>query len=295
MTSRSTVAGHGERLVVVVAHPDDVTFGCGSLIALASAAGAHVTVICATRGESGERRSDPVTDSWPLGLVREAELCHAGIVLGVDEVIILDYVDSGICGPEPEGALITAPLAIVALDLDARLAALQPDVVLTLDGSDGHRDHRHLRDAVTDAVARQHRRVRLVHSCLARSLMQQWAAAMHGTGPDREHLTIDADALGRPDHELIEVDTSSVLTTRERAIACHLSQGSPFDGLQPELRQHLLTTDFIVEISPERSTPDLEAGVDFPRHRCDRTPRTEGSRSEHSPRRTAAKRTRFTR
>jgi LmbE family N-acetylglucosaminyl deacetylase len=105
MTSESMVAGHGERLVVVVAHPDVVAFGCGSLIALASAAGAHVTVSCATRGESGERRPDPVTHSWPLGLVREAELCHTGIVLGVDEVIILDYVDSGICGRAPEGAL----------------------------------------------------------------------------------------------------------------------------------------------------------------------------------------------
>jgi N-acetyl-1-D-myo-inositol-2-amino-2-deoxy-alpha-D-glucopyranoside deacetylase len=263
MISQSTVAERGERLVVVVAHPDDETFGCGSLIALASAAGANVTVICATRGESGERRPDPVTDSWPLGLVREAELCHAGVVLGVQEVIILDYVDSGFSGPAPEGALIKAPLAVVALDLDARLAAIQPDVVLTLDGSDGHRDHCHLRDAVTEAVARQHRSVRLVHSCLARSLMQQWAAAMRTTGPGREHLTIDDDALGRPDHELTEVDTSSVLATRERAIACHLSQGSPFDGLPSELRHHFLTTDYIVEISPERSTPDPGGGA-FP-------------------------------
>jgi LmbE family N-acetylglucosaminyl deacetylase len=167
--------------------------------------------------------------------------------------------------------------------------------VLTLDGSDGHRDHCHLRDAVTNAVARQHRSVRLVHSCLDRNLMRQWAAAMRTTGPDREHLATDDDAVGRPDHELIEVDTSSVLATRERAIACHLSQGSPFDGLPPELRQHLLTTDSIVEISPERSTPDLEAGVDFPMHRGDRIPRTQSPRSEHSPRGTAAKRTRFTR
>jgi LmbE family N-acetylglucosaminyl deacetylase len=249
MSSQSTVAGSSERLVVVVAHPDDETFGCGSLIALASAAGAHVTVICATRGESGERRPDPVTDSWPLGLVREAELCHAGIVLGVDEVIILDYVDSGFSGPAPDGALISAPLDLVALDLDARLTKIQPDVVLTLDGSDGHRDHCHLRDAVTEAVALQRRPVRLVHSCLAHSLMQQWAVAMRTNGPDREHLTIDDAALGRPDHELTEVDTSSVLATRERAIACHLSQGSPFDGLTAALRHRFLTTDYIVEIT----------------------------------------------
>jgi N-acetyl-1-D-myo-inositol-2-amino-2-deoxy-alpha-D-glucopyranoside deacetylase len=261
MSRQSTIAGDGDRLVVVVAHPDDETFGCGSLIALASAAGAHVTVICATLGESGERRPDPVTDSWPLGLVREAELCQAGVVLGVDEVIILDYVDSGFSGPAPEGALISAPLALVALDLDARLAAIHPDVVLTLDGSDGHRDHCHLRDAVTEAVARQNRSVRLVHSCLARSLMRQWAAAMRTAGPDREHLTIGDDALGRPDHELIEIDTSVVLATRERAIACHLSQSSPFEGLPPALRHRFLTTDYIVEIAPANPTPVDAAGA----------------------------------
>jgi LmbE family N-acetylglucosaminyl deacetylase len=52
------IAGAGQHLVVVVAHPDDETFGCGSLIAQASADGARVRVICATRGEAGERMLD---------------------------------------------------------------------------------------------------------------------------------------------------------------------------------------------------------------------------------------------
>ena len=47
---RSTaLAGTGQHMVVVVAHPDDETFGCGSLIAQSSAAGARVSVICASR------------------------------------------------------------------------------------------------------------------------------------------------------------------------------------------------------------------------------------------------------
>ena len=73
---------------------------------------------------------------------------------------------------------------------------------------------------------------------------------MRAVDPDREHLTIDDDELGRPDDELVAIDTSAVLAIRERAIACHLSQGSPFDGLSADLRRRFLTTDHVVEIVP---------------------------------------------
>ena len=252
MSAVTTIATAGERLAVVVAHPDDETFRCGSLIAAAVAAGAHVTVICATRGESGERRPDPLTDSWPLGLLREAELCQAAIVLGVEEVVLLDYVDSGSSGPTPDRGLVAAPLDQIVPELVAQLTAISPDVVLAVDGSDGHRDHRHLRDALTLAMAQVGPRVRLVHTCLARGLMREWAASMRTANVDREHLTIDENELGRPDDELLTIDTSAVLSTRERAIACHLSQSSPFEGLPADLRRRFLTTDHIVEITDRR-------------------------------------------
>ena len=183
------IAARGQHLVVVVAHPDDESFGCGSLIAQASKAGARVTVICATRGEAGERRPDPTTDAWPLGLLREAELCQAAIVLGVDEVDDARPVDSGFSGEPPRASLISTPLDDVAELLLERLVDLQPDVVLTLDGSDGHRDHVHLRDALGLAVVRLDRPPRLLHSCLARSLMTAWASEMRLHEPHREHLT----------------------------------------------------------------------------------------------------------
>ena len=249
MTAGS-IATDGDHLVAVVAHPDDETFRCGSLLAQAAAAGARVTVICATRGESGRRRPDPTTDAWPLGLLREAELCQAAIVLGVDEVVVLDYVDSGCSGAAPDGALLDTSVGDLADDLAAHLAALEPDVVVTLDGSDGHRDHRHVRDALTVALGLLHRPARLIHSCLAQSLMREWAAVVRAAAPDRDHLALEA--IGRPDDELTAIDTSAVLATRERAIGCHLSQASPFDNLPADLRQRFLTIDHVVEVDVRR-------------------------------------------
>jgi N-acetyl-1-D-myo-inositol-2-amino-2-deoxy-alpha-D-glucopyranoside deacetylase len=250
------IAAHGQHLVVVVAHPDDESFGCGSLIAQAVLAGARVTVVCATRGEAGQRRPDPSTDAWPLGLLREAELCQAAIVLGVDDVDLLDLVDSGFSGQPPRGALISMPVDELAALIHERLVALQPDVVLTLDGSDGHRDHVHLRDAIGAAVARMDQLPRVVHSCMARSLMTAWAREIGRREPHREHLTVEQ--LGRPDDQLTVIDTSDVVAIREQAIACHLSQPSPFDALPPALRRSFLTIDHVVDATPAEpvaSTP----------------------------------------
>ncbi len=58
---------------MVVAHPDDESFGCGSALLLAGEAGVRTAVVCATRGEAGEP-SPLVTDDLvdhDLGTLRE--------------------------------------------------------------------------------------------------------------------------------------------------------------------------------------------------------------------------------
>src|SRR5262245_23886574 len=129
------------RVLVVVAHPDDETFGCGSVIALAHEQGAEVTVCCATRGEAGEAPSW-LDDPGSIGAVREGELRAAGAILGVDRFVLLGFGDSGMTGTPAPGTLaaltdqIAEAVRKVILDVD-------PGVVVTLDPEhgDGHRDH----------------------------------------------------------------------------------------------------------------------------------------------------------
>jgi LmbE family N-acetylglucosaminyl deacetylase len=245
MEENGAIAGAGQRLVVVVAHPDDETFGCGSLIAHAAASGARVTVVCATRGEAGERTADPATDHLPLGDLREQELRNAAAVLGVHAIELLSYGDSGWDGDLPDGALCAVAIDELAGDLGARLALLAPDVVLVLDAGDGHRDHRRIREAVESVVVRRPTPVPIVYACLANSLMRRWVEEMRAGESETVYLELDVDTLGTPDSQLTAIDVSQVLAVREQAIACHRSQSSPFDGLSPELRRAFLTTTFI--------------------------------------------------
>jgi LmbE family N-acetylglucosaminyl deacetylase len=64
---------------------------------------------------------------------------------------------------------------------------------------------------------------------------------------DSEAVYLDLDTLGTPDERLTAVDVREHVDVRERAIACHRSQSSPFDGLSPELRRAFLPTSFIQE------------------------------------------------
>ncbi len=237
----------GRHLVVVVAHPDDETFSCGSAIAAASAGGATVTVLCATRGEAGERRPHAATDHLPLAEVREAELRDAAETLGVSAVELLGYADSDFAGPMPDGALCSVPLPELTAVLTERFAELAPDMVLTLDGSDGHRDHLHVRAATEAALAAGDRPVLLRLSCLANSLMRRWVDEMRATGSGTAYLDLDVSTLGTPDELLTAHDVGHVLEVREAAIACHRSQRSPFEDLSPGLRREFLATDHVID------------------------------------------------
>jgi LmbE family N-acetylglucosaminyl deacetylase len=253
ISTQSTVADHpfdavakfGERLVVVVPHPDDETFGCGSLIAQAVHIGATVTVICATRGEAGERVDGAETADLPLAHVRERELRHAAAVLGAHRVVVLDHADSAFDGPLPERALCGVDVETLASEMKGWLREIEPHSVVTLDGSDGHRDHVHLRSAIELAISRMVDQPRLVLSSLANSLMRQWADEMRSANPETVYLEADVAALGRPDEQLVRIDAGPFVEIREQAIACHRSQRSPYDGLSHQLRRAFLATDFV--------------------------------------------------
>jgi LmbE family N-acetylglucosaminyl deacetylase len=258
----------GDRWLVAVAHPDDETFGCGSVIARAAALGAEVTVVCATRGEAGELVPGS-PDRVDLGAVREAELHRAAAILGASRVELLGYRDSGFDGDLPPGSLCAAPVAALAEVLARLVTDLRPTVVVVLDGSDGHRDHRHVRAAMHEALRAGPElpdgAAQLYEHCLPNSLMRRWLEEMRSLRPGTAYHSLDPADLGRDDAEITDVvDARAVLEQREAAMAEHRSQASPFDGLSDELRRAFLTVDHLVRVAVRPTDP--------PPHRTPATP-----------------------
>lgn len=116
---------------VILAHPDDESFGPGGTVALLSQTH-DIYLFCATKGEAGEDHSEKTELSLPEK--RAQELREASTVLGVKEVIFLGYQD---------GHLSNSVYHEIVNIITPYIAQLQPDRIITYEprGISGHLDH----------------------------------------------------------------------------------------------------------------------------------------------------------
>lgn len=143
-----------KKILTVLAHPDDETFGMGGTLALYSACGADVSLTCATRGEAGEVDTEHMKGFSSVAEMREKELRCAARSLGLKNVFFLDYRDSGMTGSHENkhpNALIQQSIDEVAGKIVGYIRDLRPDIVLTFDPIGGYRhpDHVHIHKATT--------------------------------------------------------------------------------------------------------------------------------------------------
>ncbi len=133
-------------LLAIYAHPDDESFGSGGMLAHYAAQGARVGLVTATRGEIGEIADSGLATSDNLGDVREKELRNAADALGVTDLEILGYRDSGMAGTSDNAhpnAYTNADSQEVVGKLVGIIRRLRPQVIVTFDpnGGYGHPDH----------------------------------------------------------------------------------------------------------------------------------------------------------
>jgi LmbE family N-acetylglucosaminyl deacetylase len=135
------------RLLAVLAHPDDESFGTGGTLALYARRGVEVHLVCATRGEAGELPPHLTHSEQNIGQLRENELRCAAGVLGLSGVHMLDYRDSGMPGSEDNDhprSLFSASVDEVAGKIARLIRQIQPQVVITFDPIGGYRHPDHI-------------------------------------------------------------------------------------------------------------------------------------------------------
>ncbi|HET9783221.1 MAG TPA: PIG-L family deacetylase [Candidatus Dormibacteraeota bacterium] len=83
-------------LLVVMAHPDDESMGCGGLILRHTRNAITTRLVCATYGEKGWMGKPPGAYPGELPAIRVKELEEAAVALGLAGVELWDYPDGGV-------------------------------------------------------------------------------------------------------------------------------------------------------------------------------------------------------
>ncbi|MER8010561.1 MULTISPECIES: PIG-L deacetylase family protein [unclassified Streptomyces] len=121
ITQLQPLPGDWRRALAVVAHPDDLEYGCSAAIAAWTDEGREVAYVLATRGEAGIDTLAPAE----CGPLREREQRASAALVGVSEVEFLDHRD----GVVEYGVALRR-------DIAAAIRRHRPELVITLN----HRD-----------------------------------------------------------------------------------------------------------------------------------------------------------
>jgi len=236
-----------KKLLAVLAHPDDETFGMGGTLALYARQGVDVYLICATRGEVGEMDPKFLRGFNSIAERREAELRCAAEQLGLKGVIFLDYRDSGMVG-SPENnhpqVLASQPLEQVAAEVTGFIRRLKPQVVITFDPIGGYRHPDHIVMHQATVRAFEHagdesyrlddlepfKPQKLYYHTIPHSILRLAVRLMplFGQDPRRQGVNKDIDLISITEVSFpvhARINFKPVARLRDEATACHASQG----------------------------------------------------------------------
>lgn len=247
-------------LLVILAHPDDESFGPGGTLAKYAREGVAVHYLCGTRGESGTVDAALLNGFANVAELRTSELMCAAKELELAGVHFLGYRDSGMVGTSDNQlteSLYAAPLDEVAGRIIGFIEDLKPDVILTHDqyGGYGHPDHIKLHQATVRAYEIKYG-IHLDYGPNGLMTLKSTTAAPATTAPRLYFTTIpkslvkfgvrvmpllrqDPRKFGRnKDIDLVQIaswdvppttqiNTQLYVPVKTRASACHASQQAP--------------------------------------------------------------------
>ena len=271
--------------MAVHAHPDDEVFLTGGVLAKASAEGIHTVLVTATLGEEGEIHDpelDPEEARHRLGSIRELELRRAAEILGVHELHVLGFRDSGMDGT-PENAhpdnFHNADPEEATEKMVRLIRQTRPDVIVTYAerGGYGHPDHiatHRVTVAAFDAAGDPTRFPelefpawaprKLYYGAFSRSAFERMRQLFRENNPDEALDTPDEDysTFTVPDEDITTlVEVRAQMAQKQAALRAHRTQipeDSPFLTMAAELVGDLAGWETFIRVRSAVPTPDRE-------------------------------------
>jgi LmbE family N-acetylglucosaminyl deacetylase len=201
-------------LLVVMAHPDDESMGCGGLILRHTRAGIPVHLICATRGEAGWGGKPLGAKKEDLAQIRTHELDEAAATLALGSVELWDYPDGGVDKVDRQE---------ITQRIWEQITRLRPKAVVGWgpDGAYGHPDHIAMGACTDTAVTSMAEgdRPALYHVAIDQQLADFYKEAFRLSGDGQTLPLIVQDGFD----VTFDLDSDEVMM-KLRAIDCHRSQ-----------------------------------------------------------------------
>jgi LmbE family N-acetylglucosaminyl deacetylase len=268
-------------LMAVHAHPDDEASSTGGVLALYSDEGIRTIVVTCTNGEFGDgpaglKPGEEGHDTADVAQTRLAELRESIKHLGVTELEVLGYHDSGM--PEWEyrnspDAFCNVPLDTVAGRIGVLMEQYRPAVLITYDPDSTyqHPDHVHAAQAALAAAKATNIPAKVYLTAMRRSGFQKIAEALRAAGEDvpEWEMTEEEERKMRESEAQITttVDIASVLDRKRTALLSHSSQiaDSWFSKIPPEIAAEVFGQETFIRFfnKTQASVPetDLFAGL----------------------------------
>jgi LmbE family N-acetylglucosaminyl deacetylase len=268
-------------LMAVHAHPDDEASSTGGVLAAYSDQGVRTVIVTCTNGEFGDgpagiKPGEQGHDTADVAQTRLAELREAAKHLGVTDLELLGYHDSGM----PEWDYRNSPDAFCNVPLENvidRIAALiekyRPQVVITYDpdGAYQHPDHVHAARAGIGAVEKTDIPAKLYLTAMRRSEWQKIFEALRAAGEDVPEWEMSEEERRQIDESeariTTEIDIRPVLDRKRDALMAHASQitDSWFSKIPPEVVQSAFGREWFIRARNQTQAPvpetDLFAGL----------------------------------
>ncbi|MVU77360.1 GlcNAc-PI de-N-acetylase [Nocardia sp. ET3-3] len=263
-------------IMAVHAHPDDEVLSTGGVFARYAAEGIRTVLVTCTNGEQGDapggvKPGEPGHDPSAVRAQRLSELRESARLLGIEQVELLGYRDSGMDGwdgnRDPE-AFWNIPVERSAARLEDLMRHYRPQVVVTYDenGQYGHPDHIQANRITLAAAAATGIPDKLYYTAIPRESSQEMFKTLRAQGM----LDFDPPAdFGIPmDRITTVVDVAPYAQQKIKALEAHASQSDsvPFLNMPAELQQLMFSSESFlrhanrVTAAPDRET-DLFAGL----------------------------------